>query len=112
MNLRLAAITVLEGDTAGGPYGSGTLASRSVVTGGGAYSMSSKGLSPGDGGVIGAVPSLTNAVADALAGPGVNVNSNAAGAEPRPRPHREHPALGVAAVVAALGRVTTDGRRA
>ena len=29
----------------------------------------------GEGGVIGAVPSLTNAVADALAGLGVNVNS-------------------------------------
>jgi carbon-monoxide dehydrogenase large subunit len=29
----------------------------------------------GEGGVIGAVPSLTNAVADALAGLGLNVNS-------------------------------------
>ena len=36
LGVPIDAITVLEGDTAGGPYGSGTFASRSVVTGGGA----------------------------------------------------------------------------
>jgi carbon-monoxide dehydrogenase large subunit len=38
------AVTIVEGDTAGGPYGSGTFASRSVVTGGGAIVRASARL--------------------------------------------------------------------
>lgn len=36
LGVPMSDVTVLEGDTLGGPYGSGTFASRSVVTGGGA----------------------------------------------------------------------------
>jgi carbon-monoxide dehydrogenase large subunit len=36
LGVPMADVTVIEGDTASGPYGTGTFASRSVVTGGGA----------------------------------------------------------------------------
>lgn len=36
LGVPMDVVTILEGDTTGGPYGSGTFASRSVVTGGGA----------------------------------------------------------------------------
>ncbi len=44
LGLPMSDITVIEGDTAGGPYGTGTFASRSVVTGGGAIVRASAKL--------------------------------------------------------------------
>ena len=42
LGLRFEDVTVMEGDTAQGPYGTGTFASRGVVTGGGAVLRASR----------------------------------------------------------------------